>query len=66
MFPGIDLDMHVTPEKNVCCFLRTVKHNDMVHYGDPILAQIYLSNVGQSDLMLGQGNFIEPHVLVFA
>jgi hypothetical protein len=68
-FNGNDLLIIDAPEKVVRCSLWLSK--DIFQYGDPILAQLYLSNISDSDkqdtlLALGPDSWIDPHVLITA
>lgn len=65
MFSGEELAFPYTEEAMVRCLMRPVKHSDIAYYGDPLLVQIYLSNVSTNDLILGPGNLIDPHLLIY-
>jgi len=68
-FGGNDLKIIAEPEKFVRCSIRLNK--DVFNYGDPMMAQIYVSNVsdiGDNDtpVLLTPESFIDPHVLITA
>ena len=66
---GNDLRMALTPEKAVYFTLKLP--SDIFNYGDPIMAQVQLFNISHNnnldtELILGPGNFIDPHVVITA
>jgi len=63
-FDNKDLRIVVEPEKFVGCYLRLDK--DVYNHGEPIMARLYLTNIGEIDLAMGPGSFLDPHVLITA
>jgi len=64
-----DLLMAQAPEKAVLFRLKFT--SDIFNYGDPIMAQLQLINISRNnnldtELVLGPGNFIDPHVVITA
>jgi len=41
-------------------------NTDTFNYGEPIFVQIYLTNISESNLQLGPGCFLDPHVFIVA
>lgn len=52
------------PQDYVYCCMRF--NADTFNYGDPILIQIYLTNISESNLQFGPGCFLDPHVFIVA
>lgn len=63
-FDGQDLMIPFAPNDFISCNLRLSK--DRYNYGDPIMAQVYLTNLSEIELLLGPEGFLDPHVLVTA
>lgn len=63
-FNDQDLSVPFELEKNIGCYLRL--SNDLLGYGDPIIVNILLTNLGKSSLFLGPTGFLDPHVLITA
>jgi hypothetical protein len=64
MFDNKDLRIVVEPEKFIGCYLRLDKN--VYNYGEPIMAKLYLTNIGEIELSMGPGSFLDPHVLITA
>lgn len=62
-FDNKDLSVIHAPEKVVQCYITL---DNFANYGDAITAQLYLANIGETDLILGPGSFLDPHFLITA
>ena len=63
-FEGSDLLLPEKPQDYIKCRLRL--KNDVFSYADPLPAQIYLTNISNTTLVLGPKSFLDPHILIAA
>ena len=63
-FEGSDLLLPEKPQDYIKCRLRL--KNDVFSYTDPLPAQIYLTNISNTTLVLGPKSFLDPHILIAA
>ncbi|MBN1766206.1 MAG: HEAT repeat domain-containing protein, partial [Sedimentisphaerales bacterium] len=59
-----ELPLPKNPQNFIQCRLKLDK--DSFGYADPIIAQIYLSNISDIELFLGPGSFLDPHIFITA
>ncbi len=65
-FTNADLEIPFAPEKGIDCSIRFLRKTDVFYYNDPILARLYLTNIGKASIELGPGNLVNPIVFVYA
>ena len=63
-FNNLELPLPEKPEDYVRCTLRL--RSDRFAYGDPIRAQLYLTNISEAVLLLGPDSFLDPLVVIAA
>ncbi|TFH64665.1 MAG: hypothetical protein E4G91_05095 [Candidatus Zixiibacteriota bacterium] len=63
-FDDKELSLPESPENYIHCQMKL--ETDSFNYDDPIIGQIYLTNISDTTLFVGSGSFLDPHVLITA
>lgn len=63
-FDDRELGLIFAPDEFIHCQLRL--NTDNFAYGDPIIADVQLTNISETSLIVGPGSFLEPHILITA
>jgi len=63
-FDDKELSLVESPEKYIHCQMKL--ETDSFNYDDPIISQIYLTNISDTTLFVGPGSFLDPHILITA
>jgi hypothetical protein len=61
-----DFEIPYDPLKYMHCSIRILSGKDTFTYNDPIMAKIYLTNSGDTSVILGPDNLANPAILIFA
>lgn len=66
MFNDAELEIIKAPEKTFHYTLTLTKKTDVFNYGQPIMAELLLSNLSDTEISLGPDSMLDPHVLIVA
>lgn len=61
-----DFEIPYNPLKYLRCSIRILSSKDTFTYNDPIVAKVYLTNNGDTPVVLGPDNFVNPSILILA
>ena len=65
-FDDAELAVIEAPRRTIHCTLSLVKKTDVFSYGQPMVAELLLANKSETEVPLGPGTVVDPHVLIVA